>query len=269
MASTLTAAGTSAGGDPGLADTIASEWVKLRTLRTTLVTITLAGLFAVGLSALVCFLVASHGAQPNTPAPLQVIQGGWELALLSVMVFGVMAVTNEFSSGLAVSTYLATPKRTRVLVAKVVVFTVVVLVATEVFSFVDFFLGHAIISAYPAFPDVSLSDSNVLRSVVGMGIFATLLGLLGMGAGAIIRHTAGGIAACVGFIFILPGLLSALPASWSNPIGEYWPTQAGRRLIRVAQGAHDLTAWWGAADLAAFVLVLLVAAAVVLDRHDT
>lgn len=245
-----------------------SEWAKLRTLRSTFVTLGLTALFAIGLSALACFLTASHGVQQGTPAPIRIIQGGWELGLLTIMVFGVMAMTNEFSSGLIVSTYLATPKRARVLLAKVGVFTALVLVTSEVISFVDFFVGRAIISAYPKFPNVAISDNNVLRSVVGMGIFATLLGLVGMGAGAVIRHTAGGIAACVGFIFILPGVLSALPSSWSNPIGEYWPTQAGRRVVELGQGLHTLTAWWGAADLAAFVLVLLALAAYVLDRHD-
>ncbi len=256
------------GGAPGLADAVRAEWAKLRTLRTTAVSLGLTALFAIGLSALACLLTASHGRQPRTPPTLSIIQGGWELGLLAIMVLGVMAVTNEFSSGLIVSTYLATPRRSRVLIAKVVVFTSVVLVTTEVVSFADFFVGHAIIAAYPSFPNVGISFPNVLRAVVGMGIYTTLLGLVGMGAGAVVKHTAGGIAACVGFIFILPGVLSALPASWSNPIGKYWPTEAGRQVVLLTHGPNSLSAWWGTAVLGAFVVALLLAAGYLMDRRD-
>ena len=90
-----------------------------------------------------------------------------------------------------------------------------------------------------------------------MGIYVTLVGLLGLGTGALLRNTAGSIVACVAFLFILPGILSALPNSWSNPIGEYWPTEAGRRIITLDHGPNTLSAWWGTADLALFIVVLI------------
>ncbi len=263
--------GPVAGPVPTLADTIRAEWAKLRTLRSAPVTLAVAALLVVGLSALISFAVAQNHQRAGADAlahPLHIIQAGWELGLLAFMVLGVLVVSNEYSSGLISATLMSTPKRARVLAAKVIVFTLTAFVAGEVMSFADFFIGHAIIAAYP-FPDPWVTDPNVVRSVVGWGIVATLGGLIGLGAGTLLRHTAGAIASCVGFIFILPGVLSALPSSWSNPIEEYWPTNAGARLTELTQGPHTLTAWWGAGDLLAFVVVLLGVAGTLLVRRDS
>lgn len=255
---------------PTLASTVRSEWSKVRTLRSTPITLAVAALLVVGLSALISFAVAQNHAKAGADAllhPLHIIQSGWELGLLAFMVLGVLVVSNEYSSGLISATLLSTPKRTRVLAAKVIVFTIMAFVVGEVMSFANFFLSHAIIANYP-FPDPWITDNNVLRSVIGWGILAALGGLIGLGAGALLRHTAGAIASCVGFIFILPGVLSALPSSWSNPIEEYWPTNAGGRVTELTQGAHTLTAWWGVGDLLLFVAVLITAAGVLLVKRD-
>jgi len=273
MAQTIAKPGFADVGPPGLTDTVRSEWTKLKTVRSTWITLAIAAVFVIGLSALASFLIAANESSElkhngSIPTPLQTIQGGWSLGLLAFMVLGVLAISNEYSSGLIGVTLLATPKRSRMLVAKVIVFSVSMFVAAEVMSFINFFVGHAIISAYPAFPNVSLTDHLVLRVVIGVGIYSTLVGLLGMGAGALLRHTAGAVVACVGFIFILPGILSALPNSWSNPIGEYWPTEAGRRIILLEHGPNTLSAWWGTADLALFIVIVLLVAGYALAKRD-
>jgi ABC-2 type transport system permease protein len=259
-------------GPPGLMDTIRGEWTKLKTLRSTWITLAIAGVIVIGLSALGSFLIAANESSElkhgSIPTPLETIQGGWGIGMLAFMVLGVMAISNEYSSSLIGVTLLATPRRSRMLVAKVIVFSVSMFVIAEVMSFINFFIGHAIISAYPSYPNVSLSTHLVLRVVIGMGIYVTLVGLLGLGAGALLRHTAGAIVACVAFLFILPGILSALPDSWSNPIGEYWPTEAGRRLIVLGHGPNTLSAWWGTGDLALFIVVLLLIADYALAKRD-
>jgi ABC-2 type transport system permease protein len=259
-------------GPPGLPDTMRSEWTKLKTLRSTPWTLIIAAVLVIGLSALLAFVIAANESSElkhgNLPDPVQTIQSGWSLGFLAFMVLGVLTISNEYSSSLIGVTLLATPKRPRVLLAKVIVFSVSMFVIAEVMSFINFFIGHAIISAYPAYPNVSLTTHLVLRAVIGMGIYVTLVGLLGLAAGALLRHTAGAIVACVAFIFILPGLLSALPDSWSNPIGEYWPTEAGRRIILLAHGPNTLSAWWGTGDLALFVVILLTLAGYVLSKRD-
>ena len=209
----------------------------------------------------------AHSGVDARRHPLTIIQSGWGLGLLAFEVLGVLVVTNEYSSGLIAETLLATPRRLRVLLAKVVVFVVLVFVVAEVMSFVNFFVGHAVISAYQPFPNVALTDHNVLRAVVGEGIDAALVGLIGLAIGAILRHTAGAITASVAVLFVLPLVLMALPTSWEQPVEEYWPTEAGSQLEQVTRQAHALTAWWGTGDLALFVLVLLVIAGYALVKR--
>jgi hypothetical protein len=231
-----------------------------------------AAFLVIGLSGLISWGSASHygrNGQGGPVDPLQILRGTWVFGLLALIVLGVLVVSNEYANGLIGATLVSTPKRARLLIAKICVFTVVTFVVAEVISFASFFLSHAIISAYPAVPNnLWITDHNVLRAVIGAGIYATLVGLVGLGAGSLLRHTAGGISACVGFILILPGLLSLLPSSWSNPIEEYWPTEAGHRVMAVIQAPNTLTAWWGTGDLVLFVVVLLVAAGYVLVKRD-
>jgi ABC-2 type transport system permease protein len=260
-----------AGRAPEFSDTVRSEWTKMRTLRSTPVTLAVTAFIVIGLSALITLAVVSNPGHSGADArrhPLTIIQSGWGLGLLAFEVLGVLVVTNEYSSGLIAETLLATPRRLRVLMAKVVVFVLLVLVVGEVMSFINFFVGRAVISAYPPFPNVALTDHNVLRAVIGQGLDAALVGLIGLAIGAILRHTAGAITASVAVLFVLPLVLMALPTSWEQPVEEYWPTEAGSQLEQVTRQAHALTAWWGTGDLALFVLVLLVIAGYALVKRD-
>ena len=230
-----------AGRAPEFSDTVRSEWTKMRTLRSTPVTLAVTAFIVIGLSALITLAVVSNPGHSGADArrhPLTIIQSGWGLGLLAFEVLGVLVVTNEYSSGLIAETLLATPRRLRVLMAKVVVFVLLVLVVGEVMSFINFFVGRAVISAYPPFPNVALTDHNVLRAVIGQGLDAALVGLIGLAIGAILRHTAGAITASVAVLFVLPLVLMALPTSWEQPVEEYWPTEAGSQLEQVTRQAH-------------------------------
>jgi ABC-2 type transport system permease protein len=237
-------------------DTLRAEWTKLRSVRSTPITLAVIAVMVVGLSGLITLAVVSnhrHGTRVTTD-PVGILQSAWFLGLLAFMVLGVLVMT--------------TPKRLRVLTAKAVVFAITALVVGEVVSFVNFFVSHAIASGYALFPDPALADHNVLRAVIGMGIDAALAGLMGLALGGLLRSTAWSITAGVAITFVLPLIFNFLPSSWSNPLLEYWPTQAGSQLEEVTRQSHALTAWWGTGDLALFVLLLLVAAGYLLVERD-
>jgi ABC-2 type transport system permease protein len=262
--------GSLEGRPPGFLDTVRSEWTKLRTLRSTSITLAVAAVLTIGLSGLITFAAyaaPAHGKRTVTD-PVGIIQAGWFFGLLTLMVLGVLVMTNEYSSGMVVSTFLATPKRARVLLAKVAVFSVLLFVVGEVISFINFFVGHAVISAYPKFFDPAIGDHNVLRAVIGMGLDAALSGLMGLALGALLRNAAAAIAVGVGIIFVEPIVALLLPSSIQNPLNEYWPTQAGGQLEEVNRQAHSLTAWWGTGDLVLFIVILLVAAGYGLVKRD-
>ncbi len=224
-------------------DTLRGEWTKLRSVRSTPVTLAVIAILVVGLSGLITLAVVSnhrHG-QRVVSDPVGILQSAWFLGLLAYMVLGVLVMTSEYSSGLIGPTLLATPKRLRVLSAKAIVFALTALVTGEVMSFVNFFVSHAIGSGYLLFPDPAIGDHNVLRAVIGMGLDAALAGLMGLALGALLRSTAWSITAGVAITFVLPLIFNFLPSSWSNPLLEYWPTQAGSQLEEVNRQANALT----------------------------
>jgi ABC-type transport system involved in multi-copper enzyme maturation permease subunit len=181
-------------------------------------------------------------------------------------VLGVLVITAEYSTGMIRTTFSAVPQRDTVLAVKAAVFGATALAVGLLSSFAAFFVGQAILSSKHV--GVSISDPNVLRSVVGAGLYLAVLGLLALGIGALIRHSAGAIAAVFGLIFVLPGLVLALPASWSDIISKYLPSNAGNAIFRTVSGRSSLSPWTGFGVFCAYAAVALVAAAVVVKRRD-
>src|SRR5208337_301217 len=112
-----------------------------------------------------------------------------------------------------------------VLWGKALVFGAVAFVISLPSVFVVFFIGQGILSGRHI--DIALSHPGVVRALFGAALFLTVMGLFGLGLGAIIRNTAGGIAALAGIVFVLPPVMSLLPSSISNAVDPYLPSNAG------------------------------------------
>jgi len=158
------------------------------------------------------------------------------------------------------------------LAAKAVVFGVMALVVTEAVSFTAFFVGQSILSG--STPTATLSQHEVLRAVIGGGLFLTVLGLVALGLAAIIRHTAGTITTFVGILLILPLVVSAFPARIGHPIGRYLPATIGSAMTSTtSEGAHDqflpaFPFWHGFVILCAYAVGTLVIGGVLMVRRD-
>ena len=88
------------------------------------------------------------------------------------------------------------------------------------------------------------------------------------GLGAILRNTAAGISAFAGIFFVLPPLTNVLPASWSNAISPYLPSNAGAAIMQTGNPAHTLAPWTGLGVLAAYSALTILTAAILLRRRD-
>ena len=188
---------------------VASEWLKLRSLRSTPLVILAA------MAAMVVFgAIIGHntrhpaGLDPEDVAASGPLQG-YYLGQLLIGALGVLVVSGEYSSGMIRATFSAVPRRLPVLVAKVLVFTVVVAIAMVLASVVGSLVAQAFLSGYR--PTYSLSDPDVLRVVVGTGVYLTLIGLLGGAIGWIVRSTPGALVALFAVILVLPVLLLLFP----------------------------------------------------------
>lgn len=246
---------------------IVSEWTKIRTLRSTFFTLAGTVFLVVGLSALISYEASVNYSPQSGPwDPTSTSLMGLVAGQLTIAVLGVLVMTGEYSSGMIRTTLAAVPRRGRLLFAKGAVFTAVAVLVGEVVSWAAFFTGQLMISGH--MPTAQLSQINVVRAVVGGGLYLALVGLMAVAVGTLVRHTAGAITTVIGILFVLPGVLQALPTSWRNPVEEYWPTKAGAQVTAVVRDPHTLTAWLGFGELALFVAVLLGLAYVFLQRRD-
>jgi putative addiction module CopG family antidote len=104
--------------------------------------------------------------------------------------------------------------------------------------------------------------------VTGGGLYLTVLGLLGLGLGAVIRGSAGAIAALVGVLFVPPLVPALLPRSWRDTIGPYVPLEAGSQIYSLRHDAGALGAWSGFGVLCLSAAVALGFGFVLIDRRD-
>ncbi|MEC3997518.1 ABC transporter permease [Actinacidiphila sp. DG2A-62] len=248
-----------------------SEWIKLRSLRSTFYTLLAAVVALIGLGALFSAFTASHwpsmsAHEKATFDPALTSLRGFFLAQLAVGVLGVLMISGEYATGMIRASLSAVPRRLPVLWAKAALFAAVVLVVTTVGSVIAFLLGQSLMSSRHI--GISLGDPGVLRSVLGVSLYLTVVGLLGVAIGALIRNTAGGIATVFGLLLVVPVLAEALPASWGNHVNQWLPSNAGQSVVALHHEAHTLQPWTGFAVFCLYAVVALAGAAVLLKRRD-
>jgi len=252
-------------------DALRSEWIKLRSVRSTFWALTVTVVLGVALGAAIS-AAAAHGYAKSSVSgklswdPTGVSLTGIAIAQLGIAVLGVLCVSSEYSSGMISTSLIAVPKRGRVLAAKSLVFAAVTFVVGEVTSFAAFFVGQALISGHA--PQAALGDPGVARAVVGAGLALTALAVLSVAVGTVLRHPAAAIACMIALLFVLPAIAQALPDSWRNPVTEFWPTQAGGQIASVYHAAHTLQPWPGFGVMGLFVAVVYAIAWTLLDRRD-
>jgi ABC-2 type transport system permease protein len=239
------------------------EWIKLRSLRSTwwALAVTVAG--AVGIAVAVGFNTKDAAADLTNNA-----LAGIALGLLMTGVLGVLVMTGEYSSGMIRATLAAIPNRPLVLAAKAAVFGAVALAVGQAAAFIAFFAGSA---ALPEeVPAPALGQPGVLRAVVLGGAGYCLIGLIGLGLGAIIRHTPAAIAVLVGGVYVVAQLVSA----FAPAIMPYLPIAIVANSLSVVQPVpiegqlHFLSPWAGLGVLCGYAAVTLVAGAWLLARRD-
>jgi hypothetical protein len=252
-------------------DVARMEWVKLRTLRSTgwITLILAAGML--GLAVLV--LSQEHYAHLSAADrasfdPTEQGFVGLALGQLLMALLGALTITSEFSSGMIRATLAAAPRRPMVLAAKAAVLGVAGLAVGEVLAFGAFLAGQAVLAS-PA-PRATLAQPGVLRAVLMAGAYLCLLGLIGLGIGAIIRHTAGAIAAAVGVVFVLPVIFLVFPAGPQHGVEKFLPEIiAENSLTAVKHVSPSLPPWAGLGVLALYAAVTLAAGGWLLARRDT
>jgi ABC-2 type transport system permease protein len=267
---TLTRAASQAEGRYSFRTVAHMEWLKLRSVRSTWWALLVPAAGLIGLAILV--MAHQHWATMSAADrasfdPTNDSYAGLAIGQLAIGVLGVLAVSSEFSSGMIRATFAAVPRRPLVLAAKAAVVAAVTLVAGEILAFAAFSIGQAVLKS-PA-PHASLGQPGVLRAVLMAGAYPALIGLIGLGLGALIRHTAGAISAVVGVLFVLPLVLVPLGTSIQNAAGQFMPMLiAENSLTAVKPVPHSLSPGLGFALLCVYAAAALAAGGWALARRD-
>lgn len=252
-------------------DLLAAEWIKFRSVRSTYWALMCAAVPSILVGILIAQNTRSNWANLITHPDfhfdaLASSFDGFEFSQLVMGVLGVLVISSEYSSGLIRSTFAATPQRRAVLAAKTVMIGLFTLASGEILAFAAFFPVQAIMHGVGA--GVSIGSWVALRAVLVAGLYLAVLALIGLAFGVMLRHTAGAICAVFGLVFILPGVVSAFPAPWSDRIGKFLPTDCIGQLISQHPHTNDLSRPWSFVVIMAYPVVLLAIANYVLRRRD-
>jgi ABC-2 type transport system permease protein len=246
---------------------IKSEWIKFRTLRSTLIVLSAAAVGMVVIAVIVAYNTRRITAdlQPDDIVTSSTLQG-YYLAQLFIGALGVLFVSGEYSTGMIRSTLAAVPKRLGVLWAKLVVFVLVTLSSMVVSCIVAFVCAQAVISHYRV--GFTLGSPSALRVVIGTGLYLTIIGVIGAMIGWIVRSTPGALVAYIAVILVLPALFGNVLGTWGKHIAEVMPSQAGASFVGSLRDPVSLTPWTGLAVLALWAIVAVGVAGSELRRRD-
>jgi hypothetical protein len=243
------------------------EWIKLRSLRSTWLTLVVTAAATVGIGTAVGLNTHSASGDVTNNVLAGVVPG-----LLLTGVLGVLAITSEYNSGAIRVTLAAVLRRPLVLAAKAAVLGAVTLIVGEAASLIAFFAAAATLRHGVA--PLTLGDPGVLRAVVLSGADFCLIGLLGLGLGAIIRHSAAAVGVLVAGVYVVAqvvGFIARGAAAYmpililENSLSTTKPVTCG------ADGAscpHFLSAWAGLGMMGLYAVIALAVGGWVLARRD-
>jgi ABC-2 type transport system permease protein len=256
---------------------VRSEWIKLRSVRSSTTSIAAAsfGMIASGaISALVQStappgtMLAGAPVESYAGDPTGLVLNGSGFASLAIGALGVLIASNEYATGQIRTTFAAVPSRLSVLAAKAAALTAAVLPVQLVACLVAFLLGTGILSA-TGNETATLATPGALRAVIGTAVFLTGVGLIGLAIGTILRATAPAVTATVALIFVLPsagGLL--LPADIRDDVLSFLPANAATSFTTTAANPLMLGSTAGPVVFVLWVIVPLLVAAALIRRRD-
>jgi ABC-type transport system involved in multi-copper enzyme maturation permease subunit len=250
---------------------VRAEWTKLRALRSTRWCGLSAVVLIVGLGAAIAGSGTPYHVSAGSPATTAVssVLLGLLFAQLVVGLVGVLAFSGEYGTGMIRATLAVVPSRLPVLWAKLIVLAGLVLPVTLLCAVVDFFTATAINAARGG-SAISLTDPGVLREVAGSSLYLTVVVIIALALGALLRKTAAGLSVFAAVFFVIPIVANALPHN-ITAFASYLPSNAGGVLWGdplSMSTTNPLSPWAGFACLCGYAVVLTALAAWRLRRRD-
>lgn len=241
------------------ADALRAEWAKVRTVPD----LGAALLLTVVLTVAVAAVAAAAGA--GSPDPVHVSLLGVQLGQAVVAAAGVQLLAGEYGTGLIRTTFAALPRRRQVLAAKALLLVAGVATAAVVAVGGSVLAGWLLLDGYPGVPAGAL-----LRAAAGSVLYLILVALLGLGAGAVVRHAAAATGLVLGLLYLVPAMLRFFPdEDLQELVYRLCPATAGQTVqTTVGLAAMPIGPWAGLAVTAGWAAAVTAAGAMVLCRRD-
>ena len=271
--------GLSKGPGPSFARVLNAEFIKFRTLLSTLILLGATAAVLVGFGALSAWGTGqfSRAAATDPGAAAAFAAQGSELALgaptsgipfaqLILGSLGVLLMSSEFTTGMARSTFAAVPRRTPAFVAKLLVVVVTAFVLTAVSVYLAGLVSLPILDSYDL--PLDLASSQSVKLLLVNSIYVAAVAAIGMALGALLRNSAGGIMSLVGLFFVLPIVFQLIPGDFFEEARKYLPGNTVQAMTAAEHLPDTLEAWQAALVLGAWVLIPVVLAGVLLKKRD-
>ena len=243
-----------------------SEFIKLRTLRSTLTATIVLIIFPVAVTV----LSAMFAKNPDETMVIKVLVNTGIVSLLLCGVLGVFAIAQEYSQGTIRITFAATPMRMKVFAAKALVISLWVAVSVAVLEGVGLIgANYALHSRgfdfgvmYQATPGID----SAWQVLFAFGAVCILFALVGFALGALLRSSPGAIATLILVPLLVEGIVTGLLlAAFDIDISRKTPFTAA---IRAVQVEPDAARWGLVGYFSIWCLVITVIAALLMKRRD-
>ncbi|QDQ13716.1 ABC transporter permease [Streptomyces spectabilis] len=247
-----------------------SEWTKIRSVASTVWTLGLAVVVTIALGMLISALSKNDYDSLSrddkiTFDPTFISFAGMSLGQLAMIVFGVLVVSNEYSTGMIRTSLAAVPQRATFLFSKVAVAALLAFAVGIATSFIAFFAGQAMLGEHKAHID----DPGVLRAVIGGGLYMMLIAMFSMGVAAMLRSPMLSLGILMPFFFLISSILGNVSAT--KKVGRFLPDQAGSKIMQVKSPFDDDTPygpWGGLGIMVAWTVAALLGGYVLLKNRD-
>lgn len=261
-----------------------SEWIKITTVRSSVVLIISTVIVMVGLAVLGAwsfaavaqsdaemsaeFQIPLEGPGSAAAMALTVPSSGLTFGQLTIASLAVVLIASEWTTGMIRSTLVAVPKRTPALLAKTVIVAGIAFLVGLASALASYLIAQPVLAAGNI--DFALTQDGVIASIINTGTFLALVAVISMSIGILLRNSAGGIVTAVAVFFVLPligELLSGL-ADWVPDALRFLPGTAGLQMVAVTASEDALSRWEGGLVMGAWALLLLVVALLVAKKRD-
>ncbi|SFB48637.1 hypothetical protein SAMN05216266_113180 [Amycolatopsis marina] len=252
-------------------DVVASEWAKLRTVRSTYYVLG-AALVALALTSVIAFLMTADW--DNSPPSEQAIFASADVGLLStpfsmfcLAVLAGLAVAGEYGTGMIRTSLVAAPQRRTMMLARTVVLGGGALVAGQVLAWLSFLATWLIVGDRPRPISPWETPTDMIPLVVSHGLVVMVVALVAFGIATVLRSSAGTLVTMTALLFVVPVIAMFLPSSWRDRVSAVLLTNLPRQLAGEVPGALLSPVGAGVVLLVYVVLAVGVGTAV-FSRRD-